>query len=465
MNLLKNKMIYNQNFENEWKAILRDIDPQCFGSVRNVAEKYAEVLSSKFYTTMMEDSEATEFLDHSIVEKQLSGALRNWIVSVFSITDPADVAACVALQLQVGERHARIKIPVAVIGRSIRHLKRWICAYLPIEGDLDAQRLIAAFTYVHEVVDLAFEIMTISYISSSDRATRADEGYRLFSLTQDLALERERQRAFIAEWLHLLIRHTYQHPDRPADLLRNSEFGMWLRHKGAFIFEQASELPLIDQIAERIDTQLVPQLSGSTDYERRAKLLENVEDAVSELKFLLASTFERHIEIENGRDTLTKLLNRRFLASALSREIDMAKRGKHAFSIALIDIDHFKKVNDAYGHDSGDSVLQQAAALILNNTRAGDFVFRFGGEELLVLFVDKSADHAVAAAEKLRGVIERATMLLSSGRSITVTVSIGVASFDGHPDYKHLLSRADAALYEAKRLGRNRCVLAEPVAA
>lgn len=126
----------------------------------------------------------------------------------------------------------------------------------------------------------------------------------------------------------------------------------------------------------------------------------------------------------------------------------------------LLDIDHFKRVNDQHGHDAGDRVLQSLASVLVNQMRASDFVFRYGGEEFLVVLGEVDVARAESIAEMLRQRVASADILLAANQSIKITVSIGVAAFDGHPDYQRLVERADKALYDAKHGGRNRCVLA-----
>lgn len=166
--------------------------------------------------------------------------------------------------------------------------------------------------------------------------------------------------------------------------------------------------------------------------------------------------FDRLADLEVGMDSLTQLYNRRFLGSVLKREIELCRRRNIGFAVLMIDVDHFKRINDEHGHEAGDQVLQQIAAQLLGNSRAGDFVFRYGGEEFLIVLAE--ADHAVAlrVGEKLRKCIEETEMLLPNDRRLRVTVSVGIAASDGHPDYERIVERADAALYQAKNGGRNR---------
>jgi len=122
----------------------------------------------------------------------------------------------------------------------------------------------------------------------------------------------------------------------------------------------------------------------------------------------------------------------------------------------LLDIDHFKKVNDRYGHDAGDLVLQQFSEVVTQTIRAGDFVFRYGGEEFLCIVTSVGLELAENVAKKIRIAIEDHSFSLKDNQTISVTTSIGLAVFDGHPDYSRLITNADQALYQAKEEGRNR---------
>src|SRR5699024_2146518 len=130
-------------------------------------------------------------------------------------------------------------------------------------------------------------------------------------------------------------------------------------------------------------------------------------------------------------------------------------------SVLMIDVDHFKNINDSYGHEAGDLVLQQVANLLSSSCRSGDYVFRVGGEEFLVLLVDIAPDKASKVAENLRSFIEKEDFSLPDAINIKLTVSIGVAEYAGHPDPQQLLNRVDKALYKAKNHGRNQIVLAD----
>ncbi len=175
----------------------------------------------------------------------------------------------------------------------------------------------------------------------------------------------------------------------------------------------------------------------------------------------LTILLERNKELAS-HDDLTGAFNRRQLMQLLVEERNRADRAHEAFSIAMFDLDHFKAVNDRFGHAGGDAVLKRFCELTSASMRATDRFARYGGEEFVLLMpVTTSIDTACVAAERIRGVIASEDWSATlGGDSTPVTVSAGVATWRERETVEDLLARADAALYEAKRLGRNKCVTA-----
>lgn len=159
------------------------------------------------------------------------------------------------------------------------------------------------------------------------------------------------------------------------------------------------------------------------------------------------------------RDPLTGVFNRRFLAESLTKEIAHAMRESRTISIVMLDVDHFKKINDTYGHQCGDEALQNLANFLVENSRQGDIVCRYGGEEFAILMPQASAQGAYERAETWRREFS-ATPLNFSNQTARVTFSAGVANFPKHgADGEALLQAADSALYQSKNNGRNQVTL------
>ncbi|HYM78022.1 MAG TPA: diguanylate cyclase [Candidatus Dormibacteraeota bacterium] len=162
------------------------------------------------------------------------------------------------------------------------------------------------------------------------------------------------------------------------------------------------------------------------------------------------------------RDPLTSLFNRRYLEEMMERETRRAVRAEHGLGVLMLDLDHFKRFNDTYGHDAGDTVLRETAAFLVKSVRAEDIVCRYGGEEFVVILpmADLKATHA--RAERIRSKL-REMIVLHQGQSVgMITVSIGVGALPEHGTApKALLEAADGALYRAKNEGRDRVAVAD----
>ena len=187
---------------------------------------------------------------------------------------------------------------------------------------------------------------------------------------------------------------------------------------------------------------------------------------INNLSFQTA-TDVRHVtllERENITDPLIGIYNRRYLDRQVVKEFARARRYALPLAVLLLDIDHFKQVNDTYGHPVGDLVLIHMGKLILIAIRDTDIATRYGGEEFLVIAPNTTVSSAAALAERLRQYVETHELLLSSEpnnrQNINVTVSIGVADIGQKvPDSHSLIRNADEALYRAKQEGRNRVII------
>ena len=163
------------------------------------------------------------------------------------------------------------------------------------------------------------------------------------------------------------------------------------------------------------------------------------------------------VEARAAHDRLTGVANRETLITTLNTEIERATRHHKWLSVAFIDIDRFKPINDTYGHHSGDAVLREIAGLIRDNIRASDLFGRYGGEEFMLILPETNPEDATVLAEHLRGLVMEHPMEVSQEQPLRVTISIGVAGDVGSQlQADRLVDQADAAMYAAKSLGRNR---------
>lgn len=195
--------------------------------------------------------------------------------------------------------------------------------------------------------------------------------------------------------------------------------------------------------------------------DKAIQLIQDIRDKNREIQHLVDQLFQVAEYIDSGSDSLTQLLNRRYLSTIVSREINFSRKNNAPLSLLAIDADHFKRINDKFGHAAGDLALQFIGEALLESIKGSDYAFRIGGEEFLLLLVDSDLIRAKEIAEQIRSRIQETTVGNRPGSSFNFTVSIGCALYDGHPDYQRFLDAADTALYAAKNSGRNRVYVAQ----
>jgi diguanylate cyclase (GGDEF)-like protein len=196
----------------------------------------------------------------------------------------------------------------------------------------------------------------------------------------------------------------------------------------------------------------------------------NTPEPISELIQELAKTVAQNIAMsfaslklqeqlryQSLRDPLTRLYNRRYLQESLEKELDRAQRKQQFIGIIMIDIDHFKNFNDAYGHSVGDLVLKEVGNYLLSQIRQYDLACRYGGEELVIVMPDVAIGDTVMRAEEIRAGIKQLKLEYDEQELESITVSIGVSCFpDDGITSEQLIQAADKALYQAKEQGRDR---------
>ncbi len=423
-------------------------------ALSELVERNAEHLADAFYTALLDDQEARSFLSHEIVQTRLKTSLAAWLRDLFSDAALADREAYGQKQRKIGAIHARSKIPFRLVLMGAAVLRTRLVDLIRTSPGTFEERF-ARLAAAVEQIEQSLALMSDSQAAATETRARQDEAYRLFSLDQDVNLERESQRASLMQWAQATLFQLLDDVDAPAlQQLASSPFGFWIRHRAGIMFEHAAELQSITEAMERIDGRILPRIA-ERDPAVRTGLFKELKTAVDEIAFLLGEMFQRLVAMENGRDPLTRVLNRRFLSSILSREIGYANTHRTTLSLLILDIDYFKRLNDTYGHQAGDQVLRQVAEVLMDSVRPSDFLFRYGGEEFLVVLVEVDRAGAAAIAERIRATIDGKEFKAGESK-LHITVSAGVAQHAGHPDPEFLIERADDALYHAKHAGRNR---------
>ncbi len=171
---------------------------------------------------------------------------------------------------------------------------------------------------------------------------------------------------------------------------------------------------------------------------------------------------QRALSYDAMHDALTGALNRRAILDALEKELIRSGRRASAVSIAMIDIDHFKRINDNYGHQTGDDILQKLVETVQSGLRGYDLIGRYGGEEFLIIAPESSGTGKEGLYDRLRRRIAATNFVSRCGKKITLSVSIGVTGVTREATVDDMLSNADKALYQAKRSGRDCVVYATP---
>jgi diguanylate cyclase (GGDEF)-like protein len=212
--------------------------------------------------------------------------------------------------------------------------------------------------------------------------------------------------------------------------------------------DQAMTMAGLEEIKRLLVHEIEEMQATSEDYRRQ---LEHANATIQDQQKIM-----ERFRIDAKMDFLTRIPNRRAFETRLKEEFERAKRYRSIFSLIMIDIDHFKKVNDLYGHMAGDQILRLVAQVLEDQTRFNDFVSRYGGEEFAVLLPESSADQGRYVADKIRQTVEN-TSLVYADIKIKVTVSAGVGEVIRERDTQEtFVERVDAALYQAKQNGRNR---------
>ncbi|WP_249022941.1 MULTISPECIES: diguanylate cyclase [Kluyvera] len=456
--------MYLQRMKKEWLTLLDQTEPHIRQQAADIAVAHAQALSVEFYRVVLADPHAEEFLSNEQVEKQLKTALEKWLIDILSC-NVEDVEGLMAAQHTVAEVHARIGIPVELVEMGFRVLKKLLYPVI-IYGPQPSADKLQIYHFAINSIDLAMEVMSRAFSFSESSMAKEDENYRIFSLLENAEEEKERQISSLLSWELEIIYKVVLDADIGNTLpLSQSDFGLWFNHKGRHYFSGIAEVGHISRLLQDFDGILsaindtTKPLNAKT---HRNKFLLQLRSTVSQITTLLRELFEEVSRHEVGMDVLTRLLNRRFLPTIFKREIAHANRVGTPLSILVIDVDRFKHINDTWGHNTGDEILRRVSQVFYDNVRSSDYVFRYGGDEFIIVLTESTAHDTLRTAERIRSRVEKTKVKAPSGEEISLSLSIGAAMFSGHPDYERLIQLADEALYIAKKQGRNRVQMWKP---
>ncbi len=449
--------------QNVYLAHLEEIYKRCpeemMQRIKQCIDPHATEVAEAFYETIHEIGEVTNYLSTDEVVARLIPSMANWVQQLFVLRNTEETLDYITTQLKVGQLHARIKLAPNLFNCGVRVLKREIKNHL-----LPEAKTIKDFRDMSQIVDMLADVtsslMNESYFIDFVIGERQSQSLQFQVMGQTLALKCEKLRADTFSWqnhtLNQLLKEDYQLPsDLP--LASRSEIGMWINHKASLYFKDSREVHQMSQHLLRMDA-LVKQIIDARRKEaseQSNQAIELLNDEVLNFSAMLSRLSEMSLGLESARDTLTKLLNRRYLDTVMQQETNYSISNKSAYIVMLMDIDNFKAVNDQHGHQAGDEVLSQVAEIVNRSVRAGDFLFRYGGEEFLLLLPEMGLASAENLAQNLCKSIAEHEIEIDAHKSLHVTISIGIAMHDFSSDYKRVLNQADAAMYAAKSAGKN----------
>jgi len=432
-------------------------------AITTLLEPELPAIAEVFYAEFLEIPETARILQHHLVQKNLRVSLSQWIRALFDPNSGADIAAVIQRQEKIGSVHANINVRLSVFSHGIGILKREI--YTRLERHIpEREKLSEAFLLVEQLFDTTTAIIIEAYLSHEINYETNELSMKMKGITQNAAIECERLRTLLLDWLRITLTLLYQTSELdPASLpkLQYSTFGLWVIYKSDLLSHTINASTDLKRQTREIDEVLFQAAQHRVAGESALffEAVNRLNDAVTKTSWFISSLVDQMMEIDRGTDVLTRLFNRRYLDTILRRQTEISIKQGLPYAVLIIDLDHFKRINDQYGHDNGDIVLKSFAEMLLLSVRTSDFIFRYGGEEFLVLLGNVEPSGALSIAEKIRSRCEMQAFKLPGDIAIHLTCSIGISMHDGHPDYNRSVQQADAALYDAKRAGRNQTVL------
>ncbi len=408
-----------------------------------------------FYDVLLSDPKSQPYISNELVEAKLKAELQKWIFQTLSPkTTPEARAQIVQTQRHVGAVHTRVDVPMTLVNCAMNIIKQVLYQTLNTCTDYADNDKLRFIPLMDQLLDASLSLINESYMEGHLENERTAQEFRSRSTAHEMAIEIERIKGDFYSWLSQLMGTLlFEHPSSANFDIYQQDFALWIRHKLNFVCVESSATQKIKANLSAIQAEL--NFIKDSAPEKRNQALKNISDLTKESGWMLSQIASANLETSTREDALTSLIERRFLNPILQNEAQMAMRTKAIFSLMMIDIDDFKHINDLHGHQAGDEVLAMIGRLLKNALRVTDYAFRYGGEEFLILLPETQLENAQKAAQKILEKVRKATVTIKSGRQLKVTISIGIAEFDGHPDYDRVIALADEKLYEAKHNGKN----------
>lgn len=412
-----------------------------------------------FYSELMKIPQMAPVLKNAIVEKNLKQSQKKWIYDFFRPHGMGDINTLTEYQKKIGKLHANININLNYFTYGIGIMKNEIFVRI-YKTDLSREDLFQVFSVVGQLFDILVSIISEAYFSNEMVHETNELSLKMKGMGQNTAVECERLRSMLLDWVRHSLMFLYQTPQIDMSTLpklKDSSFGLWVIYKADLLSHTMDISSELKNHICQIDEAFFAAAKYSTE-NNQAQFFQGIQsfnDAASNASWYISTIVDQVMEMDTGMDSLTRLFNRRYLDTILRRQSEISIKQGVPYSVLMLDMDHFKMVNDTYGHDSGDAVLKQFSELLLLSVRTSDFVFRYGGEEFIIVLGSADGKEAAVVAEKIRRTCEEHAFKLPGDKELYKTCSIGISSYSGHPDYNRLVKQADTALYAAKGKGRN----------
>lgn len=407
-----------------------------------------------FYQVLLSDAATKRFLTSELVENHLTHELQLWLNETLSEKlSEVECLASINKQRHVGEVHARIDVPMALVNTAMLIIKKVLFEQIRDHQNIDAEAKMNLVIVLDQLLDASLSLINESYLEGRVENERSAQEYRSRSSAHEIVIEIERVKGALYGWMTQFMADLLTSNRRVVDI-HHQEFALWIRHKLSFVSPNDK---IVRKIKLNLDSlQLELDNLAQSIHENKDESIQKITALANECGWLLGQVADQNLEASAREDALTSLIERRFLAPIMQNETQMAMKTQSPYSVMMIDVDNFKSVNDIHGHQAGDAVLSSIGHILKRSLRVTDYAFRYGGEEFLILMPETPASNAIRAADKLLDKVRNASITLDNGRHLKVSVSIGIAQFDKHPDFEQVIKHADEKLYEAKHNGKDR---------
>ncbi len=459
-----------KSFELLHKQTIKELHSQknkfVFEQILKIIEPRSEAIVNYFYRQLLNNTVAIKFLNHDAVKSRVRVILTQWLINSFTYhATLEDLETYYQYQCEIGHIHARMDLPMSLTNYGMDIIKSQVLETLK-NSTLERDELADAMTLAIQVLDWTLVVIDESYEHDMVINEKNVQALKMNISAHNLAFDYERLCTSLSEWMrNLLLRIAQNKYDASTQsTIRHSNFGLWISHKAHLFLTGRPELTTLVSLLDNIDEEMRELVVFTRQQNEQAieETLERLNIVVSKSIWVLSNIAKNMIEEENGRDPLTHLFNRRYLETVMRHETSYSLDNGVLFGVVMLDIDSFKRINDIYGHENGDRILEQLAEIFSQQVRAGDFVFRLGGEEFLIVLADVDQLIIYHVAEKIRSIVEKFKFKLNDKTTtVSLTISLGTAIHNRHPDFNYTIELANQALALAKGNGRNRVVAAD----